>query len=213
MGTRSGSVDPGILIHLMRAEHASAKDLDDTLNRRSGLLGISGISSDMRDVLEAAGKGNDRAKLAVDIFVHRLRAGIAAMAASLGGVDVIVFTAGIGENAPSVRRDTCAKLSFLGVQLDEKRNSSAKPDADHFSLEIRRSRARDSRARGLVDRARMCASFNSNRPLAANTLVITAGSARVRIQLCVESSEQLLSPHRVPSALTYEELTWILHKP
>jgi acetate kinase len=129
MGTRSGSVDPGILIHLMRAEKATAKDLDDTLNRRSGLLGISGLSSDMRDVLEAAGKGNDRAKLAVDIFVHRLRAGIVAMAASLGGLDVIVFTAGIGENAPMVRRDTCAKLSFLGVQLNDKTNSSVTPDA------------------------------------------------------------------------------------
>ena len=125
MGTRSGSVDPGILIHLMRTESASAKDLDETLNRQSGLLGISGVSSDMRDVLEAAAKGNDRAKLAVDIFVHRLQAGIAAMAASLGGVDVIVFTAGIGENAAAIRRDTCAKLGFLGVQLDDEKNSSA----------------------------------------------------------------------------------------
>jgi acetate kinase len=130
MGTRSGSVDPGILIHLMRAEHAEPQDLDEILNRQSGLLGISGVSSDMRDVLDAAANGSDRAKLAVDIFVHRLRAGIAAMAASLGGVDVIVFTAGIGENAASVRRDTCAKLDFLGVQLDDKNNSSAKPDAE-----------------------------------------------------------------------------------
>src|SRR6185503_7554642 len=73
MGTRSGSVDPGILIHLMRAEHAEPQDLDEILNRQSGLLGISGVSSDMRDVLDAAGNGSDRAKLAVDIFVHRLR--------------------------------------------------------------------------------------------------------------------------------------------
>ena len=130
MGTRAGSIDPGILIHLMREDHAGPKDLDNTLNRHSGLLGISGVSSDMRDVLEAVGKGNDRAKLAVDIFVHRLQAGIAAMAASLGGLDVIVFTAGIGENAPSIRLDACAKLGFLGVQLDEKKNSSAKPDAE-----------------------------------------------------------------------------------
>ena len=131
MGTRSGSVDPGILIHLMRTgEDTDPKDLDETLNRRSGLLGVSRVSADMRDVLEAAGKGNERAKLAVDIFVHRLQAGIAAMAASLGGVDVIVFTAGIGENAASVRRDACAKLGFLGVQLDEKKNSSANPDAE-----------------------------------------------------------------------------------
>ena len=131
MGTRSGSVDPGNSDSPDAQRNTpSRKDLDETLNRHSGLLGISGVSSDMRDVLEAAGKGNDRAKLAVDIFVHRLRAGIAAMAASLGGVDVIVFTAGIGENATSVRRDTCAKLGFLGVELDDKKNSSAKPDAE-----------------------------------------------------------------------------------
>jgi acetate kinase len=130
MGTRSGSVDPGILIHLMRTTASSAKDVDDTLNRQSGLLGISGVSSDMRDVLDAGRKGNYRAKLAVDIFVHRLQAGIAAMAASLGGLDVIVFTAGIGENAWSVRRDACAKLGFLGVQLDETKNSSSKADAE-----------------------------------------------------------------------------------
>lgn len=134
MGTRSGSVDPGILIHLMCEENAGPKELDETLNRRSGLLGISGVSSDMRDVLEAANKSNDRAKLAVDIFVHRLQAGIAAMTASLGGLDVIVFTAGIGENAPAVRLATCAKLSFLGIQLDEEKNSSVKPDAEISTL-------------------------------------------------------------------------------
>jgi acetate kinase len=130
MGTRSGSIDPGILIHLMRTENAGPTNLDETLNRRSGLLGISGFSSDMRDILEAASKNNDRAKLAVDIFVHRLQAGIAAMAASLGGLDVIVFSAGIGENAPAVRLATCAKLGFLGVQLNEKNNSSVRPDAE-----------------------------------------------------------------------------------
>ena len=145
MGTRGGSIDPGILIHLMRTDDASAKDLDDTLNRHSGLLGISGVSSDMRDVLEAAGRGNERAKLAVDIFVHRLQAGIAAMATSLGGVDVIVFTAGIGENASSIRLDSCAKLGFLGVQLDEEKNSSVKPDG-----EISKT---NSRVRVLVIRA------------------------------------------------------------
>jgi acetate kinase len=134
MGTRSGSVDPGILIHLMRTKDAGPKDLDKTLNRYSGLLGISGISGDMRDVLEAASRGNDRAKLAVDIFVHRLQAGIAAMAASLGGLDVIVFTAGIGENAPAVRLAACAKLGFLGVQLDEEKDSSVKPDAEISTL-------------------------------------------------------------------------------
>jgi acetate kinase len=130
MGTRSGSVDPGILIHLMRTESASAKELDETLNRRSGLLGVSGVSSDMREVLEAASHGNARAKLAVDIFVHRLQTAIGAMAASMGGVDVIVFTAGIGENSPEVRRRACANLGFLGVELEQATNSSAQPDVD-----------------------------------------------------------------------------------
>ena len=130
MGTRGGSIDPGILLHLMRADHASADQLDDMLNRHSGLLGISGVSSDMRDVLEAAGKNNERAKLAFDIFVHRLQTGIAAMVASLGGVDAIVFTAGIGENSVEVRRATCARLDFLGVQIDEGKNSLAKPDVE-----------------------------------------------------------------------------------
>jgi acetate kinase len=128
MGTRGGSIDPGILIHLLRAEKMGAGELDDTLNRRSGLLGISGVSSDIRDVLEAAGKNNERAKLAFDIFVHRLQTGIAAMAASLGGVDAIVFTAGIGENSAEVRRATCTRLGFLGVQIDEGKNSLAQPD-------------------------------------------------------------------------------------
>ena len=145
MGTRGGSIDPGILIHLMRAEKASGKDLDDTLNRHSGLLGISGVSSDMRDVFDAAGTGNERARLAVDIFIHRLQTGIAAMAASLGGVDVIIFTAGIGENSAEVRRAACAKLRFLGVQVDDDKNSSAKPD-----VEIS---APDSAVRVLVIRA------------------------------------------------------------
>lgn len=128
MGTRSGSIDPGILIHLMRTDAAGAKDLDATLNRQSGLLGISGVSSDMREVLAAAGNSNQRARLAVDIFVHRLRAGIAAMAASLGGVDVILFTAGIGENSAEIRAAACAKLAFIGVHVDERQNASAQPD-------------------------------------------------------------------------------------
>lgn len=130
MGTRGGSVDPGILIHLMRAQHATADQLDDLLNHRSGLQGISGISSDMRDVLKSAAKGNERAKLAFDIFVHRLQTGIAAMAASLGGVDVIVFTAGIGENSAEVRSAACAKLKFLGVELDQAKNAAPRLDAD-----------------------------------------------------------------------------------
>jgi acetate kinase len=131
MGTRSGSVDPGILIHVMMANPGlRAKDLDQNLNHESGLLGVSGVSSDMRNILQAVRSGNQRAQLAFDMFVHRLRQGIGAMAASLGQVDVLVFTAGIGENSPEVREATCANLGFLGVALDVTKNSSAKPDTE-----------------------------------------------------------------------------------
>ena len=130
MGTRAGSIDPGILTHLLRSRQASAGDLDELLNHRSGLLGVSGISSDMRDILAALGQGNERAQLAFDIFVHRLQSGIAAMAASLGGLDALVFSAGIGENSPEVRSSSCAGLSFLGIELDMAKNSSASPDSE-----------------------------------------------------------------------------------
>lgn len=130
MGTRSGSVDPGILTYLIRQNHLTGQELDEILNRNSGLIGISGISSDMRTVVKAMKEGNTRARLAFDIFVHRLRAGIAAMASSLGGLDVLIFTAGIGENSPEVRAATANKLGFLGIQLDPQKNTSPIPDQD-----------------------------------------------------------------------------------
>jgi acetate kinase len=145
MGTRSGSIDPGILTYLLRSGQASNEDLDDILNHQAGLLGISGISSDMRDILKAAGQGNERAQLAFDIFVHRLASAIAAMAASLGGLDVVVFTAGIGENSPAVRRASCARLAFLGIELNEAKNASAAEDGEISSPR--------SRVRTLVIRA------------------------------------------------------------
>jgi acetate kinase len=128
MGTRSGSIDPGILIYFLRQHHMTWQELDDMLNKRSGLLGISGISSDMREIETAAASGSQRAQLALDMFVHRLRKGIAAMAASLGGLDVLVFTAGIGENSFRLRAATCETLRFLGVELDSGKN--AKPQLD-----------------------------------------------------------------------------------
>jgi len=130
MGTRSGSIDPGILTFLMRDQKLSGEQLDDMLNKKSGLLGISGISSDMREILAAVKLGNARAKLAFDIFVHRLRGGIGAMAASLGGLDALIFTAGIGENSPEVRAAACAGLEFLGVQLDPAKNASSRGDEE-----------------------------------------------------------------------------------
>lgn len=144
MGTRGGSMDPGILVHLLRSG-TSAADLDNILNRQSGLLGVSGLSSDMRDIVEAMANRNERATLAFDIFIHRLCACIAAMAASLQGLDALVFTAGIGENSADVRASTCSRLGFLGINLDGGKNSTIKPDADISSA--------DSRVRVLVIRA------------------------------------------------------------
>jgi acetate kinase len=130
MGTRSGSVDPGILTYLMREKKLEGKALDEILNSKSGLLGISGVSADMREVVAAMKSGNQRAQLAFDIFVHRLRAGVGAMLVALGGADAIIFTAGIGENSSEVRAETCSNFSFLGLELDWAINSTKPADID-----------------------------------------------------------------------------------
>ncbi len=130
MGTRSGSVDPGILTYLMRQGAFTGEQLDELLNTKSGLLGISGISGDMRQVVSAMNAGNQRARLAFEIFVHRLRSSIGSMVAVLGGIDAIVFTAGIGENSPEVRAAGCAAFGFLGVKLDSAKNMQSPPDQD-----------------------------------------------------------------------------------
>jgi acetate kinase len=130
MGTRSGSVDPGILTYLMREKKLDGKALDEMLNCKSGLLGISGISADMREIIASKQSGNQRAQLAFDIFVHRLCAGVGAMLAALGGADAMIFTAGIGENSPEVRAATCGNFSFIGLELDSARNSAKPADID-----------------------------------------------------------------------------------
>ena len=130
MGTRSGAVDPGILIFLMRQRQLDADEIDAMLNHKSGLLGISGISGDMREILAAIGRGHERAKLAFDIYVHRVRAAIAAMAAAMGGMDALVFTAGVGENSAEVRAAACGGLEFLGIRLDAQINAQPTLDAD-----------------------------------------------------------------------------------
>jgi acetate kinase len=118
MGSRSGSLDPGILLHLLRQGH-SVDDLDRILNKASGLLGISGVGNDMRQIHVAIAQGNLRAKLAFDLFIHRLQSTIASLLPSLGGLDALVFTGGIGENDSLVWQTTCAGLSFLGLKLTE----------------------------------------------------------------------------------------------
>jgi acetate kinase len=130
MGTRSGSLDPGILTFLMRAEKSTGQQLDDLLNRKSGLLGVSGLSSDMRQIVAAMKDGNARAKLAFDIFVHHLQSGIGAMIAVLGGIDALVFTAGIGENSPDMRAAACANFAFLGLTLDPAKNAQSPADQE-----------------------------------------------------------------------------------
>ncbi len=129
MGTRSGTVDPGMLVYLLRHKGLDVSAVDKALNYESGLLGLSGVSSDMRQVL-AALAGNPDARLAIDVYVHRIRQTVGAMAATLGGIDALVFTAGVGEHAPEIRRRVCKNLDFLGLELDRSANETCKPDAD-----------------------------------------------------------------------------------
>ncbi len=129
MGTRSGAVDPGILVYLLRHKGLDINELDHALNYESGLLGVSGVSSDMRQVLSEL-PHNPAARLAIDVYVHRVRQTIGAMAATLGGVDALVFTAGVGEHAPEIRKRVCEKLNYLGLELDRTANETCKPDVD-----------------------------------------------------------------------------------
>ncbi|OUL18572.1 acetate kinase [Nostoc sp. RF31YmG] len=130
MGSRSGSIDPGILIYLLRQSNYSAESLDYVLNKASGLRGISGISSDLREVIAAIAQGNYRAQLAWDIYVHRLRSGIGSMLASLGGLDALVFTAGVGEKSPGIRQAVSEAFGFLGLKIDPQKNQTNPVDVD-----------------------------------------------------------------------------------
>ncbi len=124
MGSRSGTVDPGILIHLVRHCGSKAEDLDRILNKESGLKGISGISGDMRDILAGMAQGNERARLAFAIYAHRLCAAIGAMLPALGGLDTLVFTAGVGENSAEVRRAVGDAFAFLGMKIEPRLNEA-----------------------------------------------------------------------------------------
>jgi len=130
MGTRSGSVDPGILTYLMREKKLSGQQIDELLNKKSGLLGISGLSGDVRQVEQAASDGNSRAKLAWDIYIHRLVTGIGAMVAAMDGLDVLLFTAGVGENSTTLRKAVCDRLTYLGVNIDPTKNSQPPSDRE-----------------------------------------------------------------------------------
>ena len=125
MGTRCGDLDPGVIFHVMQVEELSEHQMTTMLNKHSGLAGISGVSNDMRELLEAEAKGHERAKLAIDMFCYRLRKYIAAFAGAMGGVDAVVFTGGIGENAPAVRERALAGLECMGLRLDPAKNAAA----------------------------------------------------------------------------------------
>jgi acetate kinase len=129
MATRSGTIDPGILIYLLRHKGLDAEELDNALNFQSGLLGVSGVSPDLRQVLSELAHNPD-ARLAVDVYVHCIVKTIGAMAAALGGIDALVFTAGVGERAVEIRKRVCEKLKYLGLELDPAANETCKPDAD-----------------------------------------------------------------------------------
>jgi len=145
MATRSGSIDPGALLYVLRERSLSIDQLDHVLNEESGLLGLSGTSASVRE-LEAAAKQDPQARLALRVYGHRIAGAVAAMAASLGGLDALVFTAGVGEGSPATRADVCGRLAFLGVALDSEANEAAEPDCQIA--------APDSLVRVLVVKAR-----------------------------------------------------------
>lgn len=124
MGTRSGDLDPAILLYLAKELGASPDEVDNIINKKSGLLGLTEISSDMRDVEDAAEAGNNRAELALAIFCYRIKKYVGAYAAVMGGIDAVVFTGGIGENSPIVRGRVCTGLEFMGLKLDREKNST-----------------------------------------------------------------------------------------
>ena len=124
MGTRSGDVDPAVLQFICNHEDISVDEMLNILNKKSGLLGISGVSSDFRDVRQAAADGNERAQLAMDTYKYRVAKYIGSYTAAMNGVDAITFTAGVGENAPDLRKDICDYLGYLGVELDEEKNEN-----------------------------------------------------------------------------------------
>jgi acetate kinase len=130
MTTRSGSIDPGALLYLLRERGLSVADLDHALEYESGLKGLSGRSGDVRELEQAEASGDERARLALGVYVHRIAAAVAASGAALGGLDALVFTAGVGEHSAAVRERVCERLAFLGIALDSAANASADADAD-----------------------------------------------------------------------------------
>ncbi len=130
MGTRSGTIDPGIIFHLERTQKLSIGEIEKKLLKNSGLLGVSGTSADMRQVISLSQNGDDRAKLAIDIYCQRVQQAIGALSTTMGGLDAVIFTAGVGENAALIREKAIAPLGFLGLEIDPALNHACQPDCD-----------------------------------------------------------------------------------
>ena len=169
MGTRSGDIDPAIILHVMGQEELTLAQANALLNKHSGLWGLSGISSDAREIIEEANAGNDRALLALEVMTYRIKKYIGAYIAAMGGVDTIVFTAGIGENAPIVRKMACENLEYLGIRLDEKRNEEAVGKQMEISAD-------DSKVKVF------CIPTNEELVIARDTLEIVAGLEKEKMQ-------------------------------
>jgi acetate kinase len=130
MATRCGSVDPSILLHVQRQHGLTAEQVENALTHESGLLGVSGVSGDMRRVQDAARQGQEHAKLAIAIYTLRVRQAVGALTATMGGIDALIFTAGVGEHSAEIREEVCVGLEFLGLELDRDANSDCRPDCD-----------------------------------------------------------------------------------
>jgi acetate kinase len=124
MGTRSGDIDAGVIPYLMERKEMDTHQIINYLNKKSGILGISGISSDLREIIKASEDGDERAKIAIEMKCNRIKKYLCSYAGLLGGIDAICFTAGIGENSDLIREKVCAGLEFMGIELDLEKNST-----------------------------------------------------------------------------------------
>jgi len=181
MATRSGSIDPGAILYVLREHGLGVDELDHELNFEAGLKGLAGGSGDMRELVDRAAAGQADAAVALDVFVHRLAAAVAAMAAAVDGLDALVLTAGIGEGSAVVRERLCRRLGFLGVELDEARNEACEPDcdiaADRSGVRVVVIRAREELVAARAARQVLAQVSNSSRGISA-----ASRSSPIRVQ-------------------------------
>lgn len=137
MGTRCGDIDPAIVVYLQKKLNLTADQVNDLMNKKSGVFGLSGVSSDFRDIEAAEAEGNERAKLALEAYYYRVTKYIGAYAAAMNGIDALVFTAGLGENSPETREAVCARLEFLGIKIDKEKNRARGKAVDISAAEAR----------------------------------------------------------------------------